>query len=267
MKQLLFILVFIIPVFTGCLKENLGTPKLKKPKKVFCKCQDDTYDKFTKKVVNKYKDNLLTGEKIYYRGELSDSIIYTYNDYDLLFREEHYYRSIYHDPKYYKYKEIISEYDDDLKLISKIFNYYKINKEGRLEFDKKGKLDYFYEDGLLIKSCGSAFCDIYKYNDHGELIKQLIKSAKGHIYDWYEYEYRHGHKVKEIMRGYDGKIRYVKKFIYDPFWHLIKVQKDDNIIEENKYFFNKLVEKKTYYFGIDPGFYPCRGNYVYGYEY
>jgi len=30
---------------------------------------------------------------------------------------------------------------------------------------------------------------------------------------------------------------------------------------------NKLIEKRTYYFGIYPGFDVCHGNYIYRYEY
>ena len=267
MKYSLPFLILIIVVISGCLKENNGSPVLKKPKVIFCKCQNDTYDKFTKRVEKSYKDSKLSLEKVFYKGKLSDSIIYTYNDYDLLSKEEYYYKSIYNDQKLFSYVEIKSIYDDDLKLIKKIHKNYKIDKEGNFKFDKESEESYFYENGLLVKSCGSCACDEFEYNNAGEVIKRTVFSLKGYLFDTYYYEYRQGHKTKEIKEGPDGNIRYVKDYIYDPFWHLIKVKEDDNIIEENKYFFNKLVEKKTYYFGIDPGYYPCQGNYVATYEY
>jgi hypothetical protein len=49
---------------------------------------------------------------------------------------------------------------------------------------------------------------------------------------------------------------------------LIQIRyEENNIIEENDYIDNRLNEKRTYYFGIDPGYDVCYGNYIYRYEY
>ncbi|MGJ3233589.1 hypothetical protein [Marivirga sp.] len=60
---------------------------------------------------------------------------------------------------------------------------------------------------------------------------------------------------------------YLKIYSYDSQNRLIQVKDGDNIIEENDYVGYKLVEKRTYYFGIDPGYDICYGNYVFRYKY
>ena len=60
---------------------------------------------------------------------------------------------------------------------------------------------------------------------------------------------------------------YIRTFQYDSGNRLITIIEDEHIIEENFYNENKLIEKRTYYFGNDPGSDVCFGNYVYKYEY
>ena len=60
---------------------------------------------------------------------------------------------------------------------------------------------------------------------------------------------------------------YIETYHYDSENRLTTIIEDENIIEENFYDGKKLIEKRTYYYGIDPGFDVCYGNYIYRYEY
>lgn len=47
---------------------------------------------------------------------------------------------------------------------------------------------------------------------------------------------------------------------------LVGVREGDNVIEKNDYNGNQLIGKRTYYFGIDPGYDICYGTYIYRFE-
>jgi len=60
---------------------------------------------------------------------------------------------------------------------------------------------------------------------------------------------------------------YLKTYKYDSQNRLVQIKDGKNIIEKNYYFNKKLIEKRTYYFGIDPGYDICYGNYIIRYKY
>jgi hypothetical protein len=64
-----------------------------------------------------------------------------------------------------------------------------------------------------------------------------------------------------------GALIYLKTYTYDSQNRVIQIRDGKNVIEENDYIDNKLIEKRTYYYGIDPGFDVCYGNYIYRYKY
>jgi len=74
-------------------------------------------------------------------------------------------------------------------------------------------------------------------------------------------------KVEEKKETAAGSVMYIHIFQYDSENKLTRIFEGENIIEENFYDGNRLIEKRTYYFGIDPGFDICYGNYIYKYEY
>ncbi len=261
MIRKILIWVIVLFVIQGCQKNNRKLPDLKKPKTILCKCQNDTWDKYYRKEERYYEDSKLVKEKINVNRDLYFTFVYKYNDYGFLIRKEEFYNNRY---RLYEYEY---QYDDDLRPVKKYTRSYKLDQNGNTVSDGEWVTVYLYENGLLVNECGSSICYDFKYNDNDEQIEKKVVSPEGFVYDTYEYEYRHGIKVKEILRGIDNEIDYTKEFIYDPFGHLIKIVKDGKIIEKNKYLFNKLVEKKTYYYGRDPGFSPCQGNYIYTYLY
>ncbi len=73
--------------------------------------------------------------------------------------------------------------------------------------------------------------------------------------------------IEEKKETKVGGLIYLKTYEYDSQGRLVKIQDEENTIEENDYVDNELIEKRTYYFGIDPGFDVCYGNYIYRYEY
>ena len=73
--------------------------------------------------------------------------------------------------------------------------------------------------------------------------------------------------IEEKKETNAGGLIYLKTFEYDSENRLTKIVEGENIIEENDYNGKKLIEKREYYFGIDPCFASCCGNFIYRYEY
>ncbi|MEN8115978.1 MAG: hypothetical protein ABFS16_03310 [Bacteroidota bacterium] len=109
----------------------------------------------------------------------------------------------------------------------------------------------------------------YEYYNRDQVIKKksYTTEAKDEVYDTYIYINKNGklREEKRIIRT--GKTSYEKKFYYTSKGFIDYIIKDDNIIEQNFYENDKLIEKHTFNFGIDPGFSPCYGNLIYKYEY
>ena len=109
----------------------------------------------------------------------------------------------------------------------------------------------------------------FEFDRNGKLVKKesFQDEAKENVYDTFVYSYKNGrlHEEKRIILT--GKTSYVKKYFYTPDGFIDEIIKDGNVVEKNFYELGKLIEKHTFYYGIDPGFSPCGGNFIYKYEY
>lgn len=109
----------------------------------------------------------------------------------------------------------------------------------------------------------------FEFDRSGRLVKKesFQDEAKKNVYDTFVYSYKNGrlHEEKRIILT--GKTSYVKKYFYTPDGFIDEIIKDGNVVEKNFYELGKLMEKHTFYYGIDPGFSPCGGNLIYKYEY
>lgn len=109
----------------------------------------------------------------------------------------------------------------------------------------------------------------YKYYKRDQVVKResYTSEAKDKVYDTFVYTYNNG-KIREEKRIIQtGETSYIKKYYYTRNNLLDYIEKDENIIQQNFYEVGKLVEKHTFYFGIDPCFSPCCGSSVYKYQY
>jgi hypothetical protein len=109
----------------------------------------------------------------------------------------------------------------------------------------------------------------FEFDRNGKLVKKesFQDEAKKNVYDTFVYSYKNGrlHEEKRIILT--GKTSYVKKYFYTPDGFIDEIIKDGNVVEKNFYELGKLIEKHTFYYGIDPRFSPCGGNLIYKYEY
>lgn len=109
----------------------------------------------------------------------------------------------------------------------------------------------------------------FEFDKHGNLTKKSSYQTeeKDKVYDQFIYKYKNGKLVEEKRIIRTGETSYIKTFTYTAEGLPDETKKDGNVIERNFYEQGKLMEKHTFYFGIDPGFSICYGNVIYRYSY
>ncbi|WP_372949576.1 hypothetical protein [Mariniphaga sp.] len=109
----------------------------------------------------------------------------------------------------------------------------------------------------------------FEFDRSGRLVKKesFQDEAKKNVYDTFVYAYKNGrlYEEKRIIRT--GKTSFVKKYFYTAKGFIDEITEDGKVVEKNFYELDRLIEKHTFYYGIDPGFSPCGGNFIYKYEY
>jgi YD repeat-containing protein len=142
------------------------------------------------------------------------------------------------------------EYDDYGRLVKVKVDYkgdtsvverYKYNNEGKKVYSYKSN----NEDGLEEKID-------YKYNDDGQLVKKVIKTADGYIQtEKYKYD-EAGNKIREVdNREQDGELlaEFEKKLKYNDNHKLLELKlfRNDKLIRTEEYDYddkgNKILEK------------------------
>ena len=156
-----------------------------------------------------------------------------------------------------KLKEI-QNYDVDGKNTHKIVYQYSGSKPKYEEFY------YYYDDKWEFQ-----YAHGFEFNKNGNLTKKSSykSSEKNEVYDQFIYKYKNGFLVEEKRIIRTDETSYVKTFSYTTDGLPDETIQDGNVIEKNFYEKGKLIEKQTFYFGIDPGFSECNGNYIYRYSY
>jgi hypothetical protein len=109
----------------------------------------------------------------------------------------------------------------------------------------------------------------FEFDKNGNLTKKSSYQTeeKDKIYDQFIYGYKNNRLVEEKRIILTGETSYVNKFSYTPEGFLDETIKDGKVVEKNFYGNGKLIEKRTFYFGIDPGFSACYGNFIFRYSY
>jgi hypothetical protein len=109
----------------------------------------------------------------------------------------------------------------------------------------------------------------FEFDRSGRLVKKesFQDEAKENVYDTFVYSYKNGRLYEEKRIIKTGKTSFVKKYFYTTKGFIDEITKDGKVVEKNFYELDRLIEKQTFYYGIDPGFSPCSGNFIYKYEY
>lgn len=259
MKTMIYLLSIFLIVLS-CSKDDdiLEPAELIEPTAMNVFCQNSS-DNTLRRVEYEYDNNNLVTETTFYHGIIVNKTTYEYNsDNQLIF--EIYETDLRKTEKIFIYNEL-----NQLVNIKYKFTDYDINGEVIDEREKEAPREY--ENNLLVKEWEywGGF-NTYEYKN-GKVQTKIDYTGTGEKHHITTYKYSGNLLIEEKKETKVGGLIYLKTYKYDSQNRLIKIQDGDNIIEENDYIDNKLIEKRTYYFGIDPGFYVCYGNYIYRYEY
>jgi len=124
---------------------------------------------------------------------------------------------------------------------------------------------YYYND----KQWRFQYAHGFEFDKNGYLTKKSSYQTeeKDKLYDQLVYKYKNGKLVEEKRIIITGEPGYVKTYTYTADGLPNETIQDGDVIEKNYYERGKLTEKHTFYFGIDPGFSVCNGNFIYRYSY
>ncbi len=211
------------------------------------------------------------------KGNRIEEIIYSYDKPVSKITSEYYFQNFKTTDSYYNFTNnawVLSNKDQYKYSRNRLIE--KINSD--VEDNYLYKTVYTYSGNLLkyeeiLRRSGNDwilnFGYLYKYNGSGQLIEKLRffdetrESANDKLI--YTYKNRKLSTEKRILSS--GKTGYFREYTYTSEGLLDEIIQDGNIIEKNFYENGKLIEKDTWYFGFDPGFSPCGGNYIHKYEY
>ena len=259
MKNRIYLLSIILMTLS-CSKDDviLLPAELLKPTEMKVCCQSFPNDVLWS-VKYEYDNNNLITETILSNGNVQSKTTFEYNANNQLILEI-YKAGLLKMEKTFIYNEL-----DQLINIKYVFTNY--NNNGEVVSKTESEAPREYENNLLVKEWehwGGFITYQYK---NGKIHIKIDHTKAGKQHHITTFKYSGDLLIEESKETSLGSMMYVKQYKYDSQNRLIKIQDRENIIEENDYIDNKLIEKRTYYFGIDPGFDVCYGKYIYRYKY
>jgi hypothetical protein len=223
---------------------------------LFCqKTPDDTL----RSIEYEYSEGKLIGETTLQKGNMLSRTTYDYNLDDQLITET------YETTNQKIEKTFI--YNESDQLINILYHITDFDANGQVTGESERETPREYENGLLVKEWEywGGF-NTYEYQ-FGKVISRIDHTASGEEHHFTTYKYSGDLLVEEKKENKTGSVIFWKKYRYDFQNQLVRIQDRGDVIEENEYRNRRLIEKRTYYFGIDPGFDICYGNYIFRYEY
>jgi uncharacterized protein YcfL len=257
-KIFYFISVFVIII--SCTKDdNLLLPtELDKPSAMNVFCQNSS-NKTLSRIEYKYENDLLISETTTYNGNIQNKISYEYNSNNQLVFEI-YETSLQKTEKTFIYNQLN-------QLINIKYKFINYDNNGQVLNERESEAPKEYKNNLVVKEWENwGGFNTYDYKN-GKVITKIEHTKAGIKHHITTYYYSENLLIKEKKETKEGTLMYLKTYKYDSQNRIIKIKDGENTIEENDYLDKKLLEKRTYYFGIDPGHYTCNGNYIYRYEY
>lgn len=253
-------LTSLFGLLVSCSKDpQLIPPKLEKPIVMSAHCQSTPQDTFYR-IEYQYALEKLVAETMRSDEHIYSTTTYEYDADGKLMREM---RSTNH--VHPKTIETIYEYNQLNQLVTKTFKTTNYDTSGIIINESGYSIALEYENNLLVKEFDywGGF-DTYEYKE-GKVVTKIDYTASGQKYWITRYKYRGEFKIEEKRETATGNLLYLRTFNYDYWNKLTSIIEDGNVIEENFYEGNKLIEK--WKFDNDLADYPCRGNYIYKYEF
>ncbi len=253
-------IMLILGSFQCCTKVSISPiPELENPVSMFAYCQEFP-DDWRWRIDYEYYDNNLISEFRYIGDNLYSTTKYEYNESKLLIKKTYERLSSKTETEYI--------YNDSNQLIYRIRETVTYNPDGEIHSIVVRESPLEYENNLLVREWAYwGGLTTYEYDDDERVVRMNTHTGTGELHHIYYYRYSGDLKTEEEKETVAGKNIYLRFFEYDSMKRLVRIAEDENTIEENFYTDNKLIERKTYYFGIDPGYDPCYGNYIYKFEY
>jgi hypothetical protein len=243
----------------SCTKDDgLNIIDLEKPvaMNVFCQSSSNTV---LSRIEYEYCNDHLTLETTLYNGEIQNKTTYEYNSNNQLIFEA--------DTAYQRKTEKTFFYNERNQLINIKYKFIDYNSIGEVINVNDYEAPREYKNNWLAKEWEywGGF-NTYDYKND-KVITKVDYTKMGQKHHITTYKYSGDLLIEEKKETIAGGLIYLKYFKYDSKNRLTKIQDGENTIEEYDYIDKRLIEKRTYYFGIDPGFFSCNGNYIYKYEY
>jgi antitoxin component YwqK of YwqJK toxin-antitoxin module len=246
-------------VLLGCSDgEDLQPMELRQPSvmNVYCLSAPDV---LLTRTLYEYDKGNLTAETIFNNGEIYSQTTYVYDSRDQLLTET-YLTSGLRLEKTFVYNEL-----GHLVNIHHKRTDYDLN--GQVVSESESEAPREYENNQLVREWESwGGLNTYEY-ENGKVVTKTDYNGLGEKHHITTYEYSGNLLVKEQKVTRDGALLYLKNYHYDAQHRLVTIREGENIIEENDYQRDQLVEKRVYYLGIDPGYSACNGNFIYRYGY
>lgn len=258
MKKILFAVTAIV-ILQGCSKDD-NTPalKLERPITMTVFCPNALNDTISQ-TDYEYDFENLTKLTLRNYGEITSVTNYEYNSKNLLIKETC--------DQDFRKTEITYVYNKTDQLINKLYKIADLDASGLVLRTNESETPLEYKNNLLVKEVETwGGWNTYEYSNN-KLITKNVFTSSGQLHWILSFKYSGSLKIEEKNQTSTGVNIYTRTFVYDSESRLTKVIEDGNIIEQNTYDVNKLIEKRTIYFGIDPGFFPCSGSFIYKFEY
>jgi len=260
MKRALILTSILLPIFSCSNEDNVTlSAELDNPSAMIIFCQD-SQDSPLRTINYEYDQNgsLITETSIQ-NGEVQSETTFEYNSDNRILLEVYL--------TDYRKTEITYVYNESNQLINVLYKFTDYDTDGQITAESESEEPREYVNDQLVKEWEywGGF-STYEYKN-GKVVTKIeyTKNGEEHHFTYYKYL---GNLLKEEKKETKvGGLMYLKTYSYDSQSRLIQIRDEENIVEENAYDGKKLLEKREYYFGIDPGYFSCQGNYMYRYEY
>lgn len=254
------ILTIIFLTALGCSKDSSPTAPLgtENPSAMVVFCQAFPDDKLLS-VAYEYDNGNLITETWIRNGAVQNETTFDYSPDDRIVLEVYSTDS--------RKVEKIYVYDDNLQLINILHRTIDFDGNGEITNEGQSEAPREYENNRLVKEWESwGGFKTYGYSN-GKITTKIDHTKNGQEHHTTTYTYSGDLLTQETKETKTGGLLYLKTYLYDSHDRLIKILDGKDVIEENDYIDNRLTERRTYYFGIDPGYDVCYGNYIYRYQY
>lgn len=257
--KIFLLAVTIIGILQGCSKvDNIPASELERPITMTVSCSNAPND-IISQTDYEYDSEILKKMTLWNYGEITSITNYEYNSKNLLIKETY--------DQDLRKTEITYVYNESDQLVNKLYKITDFDANGLVLRTNESEAPLEYENNLLVKDVETwGGWNTYEYNN-GKLITKNVFTSSGQLHWTLTFKYSGTLKIEEKNQTSNGSIIYTRTFEYDSEGRLEKIIEDGNVIEQNIYDGNKLLEKRIYYFGIDPGFSACNGNFIYKYQY